>query len=91
MKPLATSLALYLSMEPSNLYLTLYTHLQPIGFLPGGNYKSIFSYGIRAVTNLTNLYTCEQGLIDLTDNYTWATKLTLVIYKTTSSSQYNSN
>lgn len=31
--PLATNLALQRSMEPSNLYLILYTHLKPIGFL----------------------------------------------------------
>lgn len=34
--PLATNLALYLSMEPSALCLILKTHLQPIGFFPCG-------------------------------------------------------
>ncbi|KAA0050389.1 uncharacterized protein E5676_scaffold2679G00030 [Cucumis melo var. makuwa] len=29
--PFATSLALYLSMEPSAMYLILYTHLHPMG------------------------------------------------------------
>lgn len=33
-KPLATSLAFNLSTIPSAFYLTLYTHLHPIAFLP---------------------------------------------------------
>ncbi|KAJ0568515.1 hypothetical protein HanIR_Chr06g0297071 [Helianthus annuus] len=36
LNPLATSLALYLSTSPLDLYLTLKIHLQPIGFLPLG-------------------------------------------------------
>lgn len=34
--PLTTSLTLYLSTEPSELSLILYTHLQAMGVLPGG-------------------------------------------------------
>ncbi|GJX68613.1 hypothetical protein Tco_0304340 [Tanacetum coccineum] len=36
-KPLATSLPLYLSRVPSALHLILYTHLHPMRILPGGN------------------------------------------------------
>jgi len=34
--PLATTLALWHSTVPSEWYLILYTHLQPIVFFPGG-------------------------------------------------------
>ena len=36
MNPLATNLALYLSMDPSALYFIVYTHLHPTGFFPFG-------------------------------------------------------
>ena len=35
--PLATSLALYLSTEPSDFFLILYTRQDPIGHFHGGN------------------------------------------------------
>lgn len=39
--PLATNLALCHSMEPSDLYLILKTHLHPMGFFPGGRSVTI--------------------------------------------------
>lgn len=36
MNPLATNLALYLSIDPSALYFTEYKHLQPTGFFSVG-------------------------------------------------------
>ena len=40
MYPLATNRALYLSIDPSALYFTVYTHLQPTGFFPSGNFTN---------------------------------------------------
>lgn len=58
--PLTTSLTLYLSTEPSELSLILYTHLQAMGVLPGGKgvRTQIFFFFLKD-TNL--LIHCQAG------------------------------
>ena len=77
LKPFATSLALYLFIEPDAFSFTLNTHLQPIGFLPGGKEtRSQVWFFIKASYSCcmteSQLGSCKACLTDLGSQ--WASR-----------------
>ena len=62
--PLMTNRALYLSMEPSALSLTLYIHLLLIAFFPGGRSTSVQVLFACKAYNLDSIALTQSGSSD---------------------------